>query len=78
MAQGTVGSSGMLGPAVSDDQVLKKIDWRDKQCLMWRKALSETFDTLGLKAPDEQPMAQVLQIKASLSYMLMLTVDNRW
>ncbi len=78
MAQGTVGSSGMLGPAVPDDQVLKKIDWRDKQCLMWRKALSETFDTLGLKAPDEQPMAQVLQIKASLSYMLMLTVDNRW
>ncbi len=45
---------------------------------MRRKALSETFDTLGLKAPDEQPMAQVLQIKASLSYMLMLTVDNRW
>src|SRR6266852_9980802 len=45
---------------------------------MRRKALSETFDTLGLKAPDEQPMAQVLQTKASLSYMFTLTVDNRW
>jgi hypothetical protein len=38
MARGTVGSSGMLGPAVPDDQVLKKIDWQDKQCLMRRNS----------------------------------------